>query len=135
MQNVEKIWFNLSNKVRFFIIGCFNAGVSYGFYVLFCLLLGKANYQTALILAWGFSSVISFSAQKYLVFQSKGNWYKEYMKCCLTWVLSYLINALLLELSVKTLNINVFAAEILATLCAAILTYILFKKFAFKISS
>ncbi|MBP3925312.1 GtrA family protein [bacterium] len=135
MQNVKKIWFNLSNKVRFFIIGGFNAGVSYGFYVLFCLILGNSNYQAALVLSWIFSSIISFTTQKYLVFQSEGNWYKEYLRCCLTWSLSYVLNALFLEISVKVLGMNVFAAQILSTFSVAVFTYVLFKKFAFKVSS
>lgn len=135
MQNVKEIWFKLSNKIRFFIIGCFNAAVSYGFYVLFCYLLNTSKYQLALILSWGFSSIISFAAQKYFVFQSKGCWYKEYAKCCISWSLSYLINAVFLELSVKIFHMNVFIAQLVSTLCVAIFTYILFKRFAFKSSS
>lgn len=57
---------------------------------------------------------------------------KEYLKCCTTWVFSYMINAGLLEIIVKVLHINVFIAQIIATLSAAVFTYILFKKFAFR---
>lgn len=135
MQYIKELWFNLSYKMRFLIIGCINTGISYGFYVLFCLILGNSSYQTALILSWIFSSIISFTAQKYFVFKSKGNWFKEYFKCCLVWSLSYFINALCLELCVNILGINIFAAQILSTGCTAVITYILFKKFAFKISS
>lgn len=132
MQNVTDIWFKLSNKIRFLIIGCINAGVSYGFYTLFCILFGVKAYQLALILSWIFSSIISFSAQKYLVFQSKGNWLKEYSKCCITWTISYVINALLLEITVKTFDLNVYIAQIISTFSVAVITYVLFKNFAFK---
>lgn len=132
MQNVKNIWFNLSKKIRFLVIGGINTVVSYGFYILFCLMLGVSKYQIALILAWIFSSFISFTTQKLFVFQSKGNWYKEYTKCCAIWGISYLQNALFLELNIKLLNINVFIAQIISTLCVTIFTYILFKKFAFK---
>lgn len=123
-------WFNISRKIRFVIAGCFNAFVSYGIYAAYCFFMGDQTYQTALVLSWVLSSVISFNVQKYLVFQSKGNWFKEYLKCGISWGLSYLINALLLEIFVKF--INVFAAQILATICVALVTYILFKHFAFK---
>ncbi len=132
---VKNIWFSSSNKIRFFIVGCANAAVSYVFSVLFCLLLVTEKYQFALILSWICSSIISFSAQKYLVFESKGNWFKEYAKCCTTWSLSYLLNALFLEMLVNVLGINVFIAQIFSTLCVAIFTYILFKRFAFKSES
>lgn len=64
--------------------------------------------------------------------QSKRKLDEEYLKCCTTWVFSYMINAGLLEIIVKVLHINVFIAQIIATLSAAVFTYILFKKFAFR---
>ncbi len=132
MQNVKTLWYQLTDKIRFLIIGAFNAAVSYCFYAVFCLILGAAHYQVALILAWILSSGISFTAQKYLVFKTKGNWLKEYSKCCLTWFLSYVLNALFLEICISFLHINVYIAQIISTFSVALFTYILFKRFAFK---
>ena len=125
-------WFNISDKIRFLLVGGFNAGVSYLIYSSFCIILGEAAYQTALAIAWIISSVVSFTTQKFLVFRGNGNWMKEYAKCCTTWVFSYMINAGLLEAFVKVLHINVYVAQILATLSAAVFTYVVFKKFAFR---
>ena len=129
---MEKYWFRLDDKIRFLLIGGFNAGVSYVIYSIFCLVLGESAYQIALALAWAISSVVSFTTQRYLVFQGNGNWFKEYIKCCTTWFFSYLINAGLLEFVVKYCHLNVFLAQIIATVAAAIFTYVLFKKFAFR---
>lgn len=129
---MKKFWFSLSDKIRFLVIGGFNAGVSYLLYSLFCLVWGEGIYQIALALAWAISSVVSFTTQKFLVFESRGNWLREYAKCCTTWFFSYLINAGLLEFTVKILGLNVFIAQIIATLAAAVFTYCLFKKFAFR---
>lgn len=130
---MKKYWFNLSDKIRFLFVGGFNAGVSYVIYSAFCLILGEGAYQLALAIAWMISSVVSFTTQKFLVFQASGNWIKEYMKCCTTWFFSYLINAGILEFFVRFLHINVFIAQIIATFAAAIFTYVLFKKFAFRV--
>lgn len=130
--SMRDFWFRLSDKIRFLVVGGFNAGVSYLIYSAFCLILGETAYQIALALAWAISSVISYTTQKFLVFEGKGNWFKEYIKCCTTWFFSYLINAGLLEFIVKILHLNVFIAQIIATLTAAVFTYIFFKKFAFK---
>lgn len=129
---MKNFWFNLSDKIRFLIIGGINAGISYLIYFAVCLFLGESFYQIALALAWAISSVISFTTQKFLVFNVKGNVIKQYLKCCTTWFFSYLINAFFLEMFVKHMHLNVYLAQILATLLAAIFTYILFKKFAFK---
>ncbi len=130
---MKESWFKLSDKIRFLLIGGFNAGVSYLIYSAICLILGESAYQIALALAWAMSSVVSFTTQKFLVFRGKGNWAKEYLKCCTTWFFSYLINAGLLELLVKILHLNVFVAQIIATLTAAVFTYFLFKRFAFRV--
>ncbi len=129
---MKNYWFNLSDKIRFLIIGGLNAGISYLIYLAVCLILGESFYQIALALAWAISSVISFTTQKFLVFNVEGNVIKQYLKCCTTWFFSYLINAFFLEMFVKQLRFNVYLAQIIATLLAAIFTYILFKKFAFK---
>lgn len=127
-----KRWFNLSDKIRFLFVGCFNASVSYLIYSSICIVIGSSSYQIALAIAWLISSIVSFSTQKFLVFQGKGFWFKEYLKCCTTWFFSYLINATLLELFVKIFGINVYVSQILATFFCAIFNYILFKKYAFK---
>ena len=129
---MKKYWYNLSDKIRFLIVGIINAGVSYLIYTLFCLILGTSAYQIALALSWAISSMLSFSFQKIFVFESKGNWIKEYLKCCTTWFFSYLINAGLLEFTVQFLHINVYIAQIISNGTAAVFTYILFKKFAFR---
>lgn len=129
---IKDFWFSLPDKIRFLIIGGFNACVSYVIYSVSCIVLGENSYQISLVLAWTVSSVVSFTTQRFLVFQGKGNWIKEYCKCCTTWVFSYMINAAVLEFIVKVLGVNVFVSQIIATAVVAVFTYIVFKKFVFE---
>jgi putative flippase GtrA len=131
-QNLLNKWFQLSDKIRFLFVGGLNAGISYIIYSISIIVLGENSYQISLALAWIISSVTSFTTQKLLVFNVKGNIIKQYLKCCTTWVFSYLINAFVLETLVKKAKCNVYLAQIIATVIAAIFTYIFFKKFAFK---
>ena len=132
MENLKEFWFNLSDKLRFLLVGGFNAGVSYIIYSIIIFTLGEQFYQFSLAGAWIISSVISFTTHRCFVFNINGNIFTQYIKCCTTWVFSYLINAFLLEIFVKKLMINVYAAQIFATLGCAIFTYIMFKLFAFR---
>lgn len=125
-------WFNLPRQVRFIFVGGINAVTSYLLYSIYCLVFDINSYQIALIFSWVLSSFISFTLQKYLVFQSKGKWLNEYLKCLSTWFFSYLINAVLLEFFVKIVYINIFIAQIISTGLTAVFTYIVFKQFAFK---
>ena len=128
-------WFKIDEKIRFLFVGGFNFVVSYLIYAIICLFCGESVYQIALALTWALSSVVSFTTQKFLVFQGKDKWYKEYLKCCTTWVFSYMINAVLLEFLVKYIHVNVYIAQFFATFAAAVFTYIVFKLFAFKKTS
>ena len=129
---IKNFWFNLSDKIRFLLVGGFNAGVSYLIFSAICFFVGEEFYQISLASAWIISSIVSFTTQRYFVFNVEGNLFKQYCKCCTTWFFSYLINATLLEIFVQKLVLNVYLAQILATLACAIFTYILFKTFAFR---
>ena len=58
---------------------------------------------------------------------------KEYLKCCTTWAVSYVLNALILEVFVKYLEINVYLAQFISLFVVSASTYVLFKFFAFNV--
>jgi len=168
-------WFKLPDKVRFILVGGFNAIVSFVIFVLLMYIFAKAfQYETSIMfvnvikseifipisnhfqflknitfiqfvrqlslaLAWFFSSFVSFTTQRYFVFRAQGDIIKQYLKCLSSWMVSYCINAVLLELFsamfIKMDGTQVIKADIsqfFAVGISAIATYILFKHFAFK---
>ncbi len=125
-------WCKVSDKIRFLFVGGLNAGVSYVIFAIAILLLGQEHYQLCAALQWGISSVFSYVTQKFLVFCTRGNYIKEYLKCCSTWFISYLLNVVILELFVKFVFKNVFIAQLFSIFTVSVFTYIMFKKFAFK---
>ena len=128
-----KKWFKIPDKIRFLFIGGLNAVISYFVFVLAVFVIGDKYYQICAALQWGISSVFSFVNQKVFVFGTKGNWIREYLKCCATWLISYIMNALILEVLVKYCRMNVYLAQILSIFSVSVLTYVLFKYFAFKV--
>ena len=168
-------WFRLPDKVRFILVGGFNAIVSFVIFVLLIYLFAKAfQYQTSIMfinfvkskffiplaqqftflkhltfiqftrqlclaLSWFLSSFVSFTTQRYFVFRAQGDIVKQYLKCLSSWMVSYCINAVLLELfSVifsrmdGTQVIKTDISQFFAVGISAIATYVLFKHFAFK---
>lgn len=125
-------WCTLSDKIRFFLVGGFNAAFSYVIFAIAFYLLNHQHYQVCVALQWIISSFVSFTNQKIFVFCTKGNWLKEYLKCCTTWVVSYICNALILELIVRFVTKNVYIGQIFSILLASVITYVLFKYFAFR---
>ena len=130
---IYNFWCKIPDKIRFLIIGAINAGISYVIFAVAVYLIGEQYYQVCAALQWILSSFISFTNQKVFVFCTKGNWIKEYLRCCMTWLVSYLLNALILEVFVKYIDINVYLAQFLAIFTVSVVTYVLFKYFEFRV--
>lgn len=127
-------WYKLPNIIRYILIGTLNAIIAYAIYVLAIFILGEGYYQLCVALQWVLSSVISYLNQKFFVFCTKGNYIKEYLKCCSTWGIGYLLNVIIIEIFVRFITKNVYIAQFIAIGLVSISTYILFKFFAFKTS-
>lgn len=132
MKKISNFWFSLSDKIRFLFVGGFNFAFSYFLFVALLGIVGKEHYQLNLVLSWILSSFVSYSTQRFFVFCSHGNIIKEYCKCFVSWMVSYAINAILLEVNVSILHMNVYLAQFIAVGTAAVATYFMFKFFAFN---
>jgi len=129
------LWCKIPDKVRFVIIGGLNAGISYVIFALALYLLGNIHYQLCVILQWTLSSVFSYFNQKFFVFCTRGNYLKEYLKCCSTWAVSYFLNVIILELLIRFAIKNIYISQFLSIFIVSIVTYVLFKYFAFRIKN
>lgn len=125
-------WCSISDKIRFLLVGGFNAAFSYVIFAIAIYLIGREHYQICVALQWIISSVFSFVNQKIFVFCTKGHWVKEYLKCCTTWAVSYACNAIILEFIVRYISKNVYLSQLVSIFLASIVTYVLFKYFAFR---
>ena len=132
MKNLFSLWCKIDDKIRFLIIGALNAAISYVIFAAALFLIGEAYYQVCVALQWGISSIFSYLNQKFFVFCTKGNYVKEYLKCCTTWLVSYLVNVIILELLMKFVFKNAYIAQFISIFLVSVITYVLFKYFAFK---
>ena len=132
LKSLYNSWCKIPDKLRFLFIGGVNAGISYIIVAFAVWILGEQHYQACVILQWTLSSVFSYFNQKFFVFCTKGNYLNEYLKCCSTWAVSYIVNVIILELLVKFVVKNVYIAQFVSIFLVSVITYVLFKYFAFK---
>lgn len=125
-------WFSIDERIRFVIVGLGNTVIRYLIFVVLGLLFSVSRYQLILLSSWLLSSFTAFFAYKVLVFGTEGNHLKEYLKSLMIWTLSYIINALMLELLIKLVGLNAYVSQALAIMSITVINYLLFKHFAFK---
>ncbi len=125
-------WCKIPDKIRFLFVGGVNAAISYIIFAIALYILGDKHYQACVIFQWTISSVFSYFNQKFFVFCTRGNYVKEYLKCCSTWAVSYCLNVVILELLVRFAIKNVYLSQFISIFLVSVVTYVLFKYFAFK---
>lgn len=132
LTKLYELWCKIDDKIRFLFIGAVNAGISYVIFAIALFLLGEPHYQLCVTLQWTISSIFSYLNQKFFVFCTRGNYIKEYLKCCTTWFVSYLLNLVVLELLMRYVLKNAYIGQFISIFIVSVVTYVLFKYFAFK---
>ncbi len=138
---IFRFWMRFPEKLRFLLVGGYNTVFSYLLYVLLLYLFERyltafistsLAPQIALFLSFTLSSVNSYLTQKFYVFNTRGNYVSEYVRCLGTWGISYGLNAGLLWLFTVILSINPYFSQLLITIILTINSYVLLKYFAFR---
>lgn len=127
-----RFWMTFPEKLRFLLVGGYNTVFSYLLYILFLYLLNNDSPQIALILSFLISSLNSYLTQKFFVFNTRGHYLKEYLRCVETWGIAYLFNVGLLWICIHYLKLNAYIAQIPVLILISIINYILLKYFAFR---
>ena len=130
--DIKNFWFDLPRVLRYLFTGGYNFVVSFIIFAILIFILTENHSQICLILSYLISSFNSYFSQKFLVFQTKGNYVQEYLKCSITWFIAYILNAGLLKFFFDFLGINVYISQFVSLSTVAIVTYILFKHFSFS---
>ncbi|MBR2137187.1 MAG: GtrA family protein [Alphaproteobacteria bacterium] len=140
----ENIWFPLPEKLRYLLVGGFNTVFAYSLLNLLDWCFGKINVaagwnfspevsaNAALIVQYLLTINISVFTMRYYVFQSHGNWKKEFAKAWSVYVFIYLINAPILTLLMVVFGLKTWAAQAIYLIFSTIITFILHKYYSFR---
>ena len=137
----EKIWFKFPQKIRFLLVGGFNTvfaylvlnGLNFLFTCFFHHILPKVFIANlALIIQYILTINVSFITMRYYVFQSHGNWHKEWLKAWSVYVFLYLINAPILTFMMAVLGWSTWLAQGIYLIFSTIITFLLHKYYSFR---
>ena len=136
----EKIWFKIPQKLRFLLVGGFNTLIAY--LILLCInallhacqipLSDEKIASIALFIQYVITINISFLTMRYYVFQSHGNWKKEYIKALSVYALMFCINMPIMTAFMTFFGWPVRLAQAVYLVLEIILTFLLHKYYSFK---
>lgn len=133
IKKILTIWFAIPEKIRFLLVGGFNTVSGYLIFSLLTFYLyGMLNNAFILIATYGLSVPLSFCTLKIFVFQTTGNWLKEFIKILNVYVASYFLNLILLYLFTTILLMNNYVSQALALSIMAVTMYLIHRFFTFK---
>ncbi|MGD9971110.1 MAG: GtrA family protein [Sulfuricurvum sp.] len=122
-------------KVRYLLIGGWNTLFGYGVFAgLYFWLKDSTHYIAILSLSYILSITNAYIGYKLFVFKTRGNILREYFRFYMVYGASFLFNLVSLPVLIETLNFNMYIAQALITLLTIIGSYVLHKKFSFKVA-
>ncbi len=146
-KKLENIWFKLNQKIRFLLVGGFNTALSFLIYYGF-LYVTNGKEQLSLFLMNLININVSIATMRYYVFQSHGNFYKEYAKAFSSYIVLYFVNTALLAFFVRVIriqqtlpadsflqevpNLNKAIAQLCCICIITIITFFVHKYFSFR---
>ena len=119
--------------LAYLAVGAWNTVFGIGLYTLGYWLCGRRIHYLALAIPVNILAITNaFLCYKFLVFRTKGHWWREYFRCYLVYGGGSLAGMLLLWLLVTWLRMNPVAANILGTGIVVAASYFGHKYFSFR---
>ncbi|MFA6002215.1 MAG: GtrA family protein [Thermoleophilia bacterium] len=128
--------FNLhEEKIRFLLVGSWNTAVGFLlFIVLFELLHDVIHYSVILTIGYVIAISQAYICYKFLVFKTKGNYLREYLRFYLVYAVAFLLNLAMLPVFVEVLKISPIVSQGVIVMITVIISYVGHKRFSFSIS-
>jgi putative flippase GtrA len=117
-------------SIKFIITGLINTLVSFFVYYLSFSIL-KHSYSVSLIFAYAFGILNSYIWNSKWTFQKNSFVWKGFAKFILIYVLTFLINLIILGFTIKIIKINELISQAFALIIAGILSFMGYKYWCF----
>lgn len=122
--------------LRFLAVGAFNTVSGYLiFALLYYLFSPLVHYLAILAVCTVINITIAFVLHKTIVFRTRGNYLREYLRFYVVYAVPTVTGAALLTFAIEVLRMNVYAAQAVITLAMTVVSYFGHKHFSFRSAS
>lgn len=133
---MRNIYRKYEEKIWYVIAGGWNTLIGYlVFAILYYFLSHKIHYLIILVFSYIVSITNAYVSYKYLVFKTKGNYLREYLRFYLVYGTSFLVNIALMMVIVELIHINPVIAQGIILFFTTMIAYVGHKRYSFNIST
>jgi putative flippase GtrA len=123
-------------QVLYLVVGGWNTVFGYGIWALLQLILGQhLHYLIVVLIAWPIAVLNAYVGYRLVVFRSRGSILRELPRFSLVYVVTLLINLVLLPIALRVLPFNIYVTQALLTVVVVIGSYLSHRSFSFGGSS
>lgn len=119
-------------EIRYLITGGANTALSFGVgALLFYLLIDHLHYVVIMVLGTVVNITISYVNYKFIVFKTKGNYIREYLRFYMIYSLPIAFNFIAFPICYQVLKINPYITQLILTAITVVFSYFGHKNFSF----
>ena len=120
-------------KIRYISIGIWNTVFSYAaFVLLYFYTHNYLHYMLVLVMSQIVGLTNAYVGYKLLVFKTKGNFIGEYLRFCVVYGSTFLVNLVLIAFFVELLGINPILSQGVIAVIVATMAYFGHSRFSFN---
>ncbi|MFA5839265.1 MAG: GtrA family protein [Candidatus Margulisiibacteriota bacterium] len=129
---MQQLYSRHKDKINYLLVGGWNTLFGYLVFVgLYFWLGNRTNYLVLLLISNVLSITNAYIGYKLLVFKTRGNYFREYLRFYMVYGAAILINFLLLPIAVEVLKITPPVAQGILMWLTVVVSYIGHKYFSF----
>jgi putative flippase GtrA len=119
-------------QVLYLVVGGWNTVFGYGIWALLQFLLGEhLHYLVVVLIAWPIAVLNAYLGYRYVVFRSRGSILRELPRFSLVYLVTLVINLVLLPIALRILPFNIYLTQAVLTVVVVIGSYLGHRSFSF----
>lgn len=120
-----------TNSKNYLLVGLWNALFGFSIFFLLTQHLSQEHHQFSLLLTFAISTPQAHFSQRKFVWKSNAVYWKELIKFTISSLSLYGVNAILLEVFFKVLELTLIVSQLLSLIVIIVMTYLLHSRYVF----
>jgi putative flippase GtrA len=127
-----RFYFRRREQLLYLAVGGWNTVFGYAAWALLQYLLGDhLHYLVIVVLSWPIAVLNAYLGYRYVVFRSRGSVFRELPRFSLVYLVTLLVNLVLLPIALRVTPFNIYVIQALLTVIVIICSYVAHKYYSF----